>query len=222
MLEETKLMNLKKELTTYATLVESMVEQSINGLMLKNPDQLSDVIGLDEPRANNFEIEIDEKCVSIIAQHQPTGKALRTILMALHINSTLERIGDHAVTISESGLFLIERPPVKPLIDIPRMGDVVESMISDSITSFVNEDAELAQSVCERDSIVDGLRTQITRELITFMTSDPATIERALQLMKIASNLERIADLTTNICEDVIYMVKGQVIKHHKDDSKLS
>ena len=219
MLEETKLINLKKGLTEYATLVESMVDQSINGLMLKNAGQLSDVIGLDEPRANNFEIEIDEKCVSIIAQHQPTGKALRTILMALHINSTLERIGDHAVTISESGLFLIERPPVKPLIDIPRMGDVVKSMISDSITSFINEDADLAQKVCERDSIVDGLRTQILRELITFMTSDPTTIERALQLMKIASNLERIADLTTNICEDVIYMVKGKVIKHHKDDT---
>jgi phosphate transport system protein len=220
MLEETKLRNLKKELTEYATLVESMVDQSINGLLLKNPDQLSDVIGLDEPRANNFEIEIDERCVSIIAQHQPTGKALRTILMALHINSNLERIGDHAVTISESGLFLIAKPPVKPLIDIPCMGEVVKSMISDSITSFINEDAELAQNVCERDNIVDGLRTQIIRELITFMTSDPTTIERALQLMKIASNLERIADLTTNICEDVIYMVKGKVIKHHKDDMK--
>jgi phosphate transport system protein len=98
------------------------------------------------------------------------------------------------------------------------MADVVKSMISDSITSFINEDAELARSVCERDSIVDGLRTQIIRELITFMTSDPTTIERALQIMKIASNLERIADLTTNICEDVIYMVKGQVIKHHMNE----
>jgi phosphate transport system protein len=218
MLEEAKLKNLKKELTEYATLVEAMVDQSINGLILKNEEQLSDVIGLDEPRANTFEIEIDEKCVSIIAQHQPTGKALRTILMALHINNNLERIGDHAVTISESGLFLITRPPVKQLIDIPRMADVVKSMIADSITSFVNEDADLAQSVCERDSIVDGLRDQITRELVTFMTSDSTTIERSLQLMKIASNLERIADLSTNICEDVIYMVKGKVIKHHQDE----
>jgi phosphate transport system protein len=138
--------------------------------------------------------------------------------MILHINSTLERIGDHAVTIAESGLFLIERPPVKPLIDIPRMVDVVKTMISDSITSFINEDAGLARNVCERDNIVDGLRNQIMRELITFMTSDPSTIERALQIMKISSNLERIADLATNICEDVIYMVKGQVIKHHKDE----
>jgi phosphate transport system protein len=218
MLEETKLTNLKKTLMEFATLVESMVDHSINGLMLKKEDLLSDVIGLDESRANSYEIELDERCVTIIAQHQPTGKALRTILMILHINSTLERIGDHAVTISESGLFLIDQPLVKPLIDIPRMADVVKSMISDSINSFINEDADLAIKVCERDAIVDGLRTQIMRELITFMTSDPSTIERALQLMKISSNLERIADLTTNICEDVIYMVKGKVIKHHKDE----
>lgn len=98
--------------------------------------------------------------------------------------------------------------------------DVVKTMIADSITSFVNEDADLARMVCERDNVVDDLRTQIIRELITFMVADPTTIERALQIMKIASNLERIADLATNICEDVIYMVKGTVIKHHKDEKK--
>ncbi|MDT8273962.1 MAG: PhoU domain-containing protein, partial [Desulfomonilia bacterium] len=107
---------------------------------------------------------------------------------------------------------------VKPLIDIPRIAQIVVEMIDDSITSFINEDAKLAKGVCERDSIVDGLRNQILRELITFMTADPATIPRALHLMKISSNLERIADLTTNICEDVIYIVKGKVIKHHKED----
>ena len=104
MLEETKLTNLKKTLMEFATLVESMVDQSITGLKVKKEDQLADVIHLDEPRANTYEIELDERCVSIIAQHQPTGKALRTIIMILHINSTLERIGDHAVTIAESGL----------------------------------------------------------------------------------------------------------------------
>jgi len=108
-------------------------------------------------------------------------------------------------------------PAVKQLIDIPHMAEVVKTMIADSITSFINEDATLAKSVCERDDIVDGLRNQILRELVTYMTADPATIERSLQLMKISSNLERIADLATNICEDVIYMVKGKVIKHHKD-----
>jgi phosphate transport system protein len=221
MLEETKLTILKKTLMEFATLVESMVDLSITGLKLKKEDMLTDVIHLDEPKANAYEVELDEKCVSIIAQHQPTGKALRTIIMILHINNTLERIGDHAVTIAESGLFLIEQAPVKSFIDIPRMGDVVKAMIADSITSFINEDAELSRNVCERDSIVDGLRTQINRELITFMFQDPSTIERSLQIMKIASNLERVADLATNICEDVIYMVKGQVIKHHMNEKTV-
>ncbi|MGC9325270.1 MAG: phosphate signaling complex protein PhoU [Desulfomonilia bacterium] len=217
MLEETKLRNLKKMLMEFATLVEGMVNKSIRGLKEKNADILNEVVQVDEPKANDFEISLDEKCVSIIAQHQPAGKALRTILMILHINNTLERMGDHAVTVAESSLYLIQHPQVKPLIDTPRMAELVEAMIEDSITSFINEDPDLAKSVCERDSIVDGLRTQILRELITFMTSDPTTIERSLQLMKISSNLERIADLTTNICEDVIYMVKGKVIKHHKN-----
>jgi phosphate transport system protein len=217
MLEEAKLDRLKKELLQYATLVEGMIERSIHGLIDADAEILHRVIELDEPQANDFEIKLDEMCIATIAQHQPAGKALRSILMMYNINSTLERMGDHAVTICESGLFLIVQPAVKPLIDIPRMAEVVKGMIDDSISSFVNEDAVRARGVCERDSIVDGLRDQITRELITFMSSDPATIERSLHLMKISSNLERVADLCTNICEDVIYMVKGKVIKHHKN-----
>ena len=217
MLEEAKINRLKKELLEYATLVEGMIEKAVRGLLESDAGTLNSVINEDEPRANDFELMLDEMCIAAIAQHQPAGKPLRTIMMISNINSTLERIGDHAVTICESSLFLIERPAVKPLIDIPRMAEVVKGMIEDSITSFVNEDADLAKSVCERDSIVDGLRNQIARELITFMSSDPSTIERSLHLMKISSNLERVADLCTNICEDVIYMVKGKVIKHHKD-----
>jgi phosphate transport system protein len=217
MLEEVKLNRMKKEFLEYATVVEGMLEKSVAGLTKNDEAILRDVIVNDEPKVNEYEIRLDEKCIAVIAQHQPAGKALRTIFMMANINSNLERMGDHAVTICESGLFLVARPPVKQLIDIPRMGEVVKGMIGDSIKSFVDEDAVLAQNVCERDDIVDGLRDQILRELITFMSSDPTTIERALHLMKISSNLERVADLTTNICEDVIYMVKGKMIKHHKD-----
>ena len=217
MLEETKLMNLKKELVEFALLVEYMLDKAITGLKDKNADLLREVIEIDEPKANRFEVKLDEMCIVLIAQHQPAGKSLRTIFMASNIDNILERMGDHAVTICESSLYLIERPPVKPLIDIPRMATVVTDMISDSINSFLKEDPDRAHNVCERDNSVDGLRNQIFRELITYMSSDPSTIERALHLMKISSNLERIADLTTNICEDVIYMVKGKVIKHHLD-----
>ena len=216
MLEERKLIELRKELIDYASLVETMIEKSIKGLREKKSTILESVINEDEPRANDYEIAIDEMSVSTIAQHQPATKPLRTILMILNISTTIELMAHHAVTISESALFLISQSSVKPLLDIPRMAEVTISMLKNAIDSFVNENATLAIAVCERDSIVDALRTQIIRELISCMIADPLTIERALHLMKIASNMERIADLATNICEDVIYMVQGRVIKHHK------
>ncbi len=219
MLEE-KIVELKEQLIEYASLIEQMIEKSIRGLLRKEKEPLTEVMEEDEDRANDFEIELDELCTTLIAQYQPKAKDLRTILMVLKMNNDLERMGDHAVNICESDLFLIERPLVKPLIDIPRMAEVATKMLKDSIDSFVEENADLAKSVCERDSIVDGLRDQILRELITFMTSDPSTIDRSLHLMRVARNLERIADLSTNICEDVIFMVEGRVIKHHKEEEK--
>jgi phosphate transport system protein len=138
--------------------------------------------------------------------------------MVMKMGNDLERIGDHAVNIAESGLYLIERPQVKPFVDIPRMSEVTIKMLKDGIQAFINEDADLAKSVCERDSIVDELRIQILRELITFMVSDATTIERCLHLIRVSGNLERIADLSTNMCEEVIFMVKGRVIKHHFDE----
>ena len=217
MLEEKQMTHLKRILIENATLVEGMIAKSVKGLRDADAAVLHTVIEDDEPKANAYEIDIDELCVTTIARYQPNTKALRTILMVLNISSGLERMADHAVTIAESGLFLIEQPLVKPLLDIPRMGEITIGMLKDAITAFIDENPELALKVCERDSAVDGLRNQIARELITFMIADPSTIERALQLSKIASNLERIADLATNIGEDVIYMVKGTVIKHHKD-----
>jgi len=217
MLEEKQMTQLKRILIENAALVEGMIEKSVKGLRDSDAAILHTVIEQDEPKANDYEIAIDELCVTTIARYQPNTKALRTILMALNISSGLERMADHAVTIAESGLYLIEQPSVKPLIDIPRIGEIVIGMLKDAITAFIDENADLALKVCERDNTVDELRTQIARELVSFMIEDPKTIERALQLSKIASNLERIADLATNIGEDVIYMVKGTVIKHHKD-----
>ena len=138
--------------------------------------------------------------------------------MILRMNNDLERIGDHAVNISQSALVLIEQPLVKPFIDIPRMAEEVKHMINDAIVSFINKDSHLAKKVCERDSVVDSLRDQIIRELITYMISDPSTIQRSLHIMNVSKNLERIADLSTNICEDVIFLVDAKVIKHHHEE----
>jgi phosphate transport system protein len=217
MLEE-KISILKKKIVEFCLLVEKMIYESINGLLNKNSEVLKKVIYEEEVLANNFEIEIDELSIETIAQYQPKAKNLRTILMILKINNDLERMGDHAVNISESSLFLIERPMVKPLIDIPRMAEKTIEMVKESVNSFINENSSIARKICIEDEIIDNLRDQIARELITYMTSDPNTIERSLHLLRITQNLERISDLSTNICEDVIYMVEGKIIKHHFEE----
>lgn len=210
-----RITNIKKKLIEYATLVEDMIDKSLDGLLEREKELLVEVIEKDEIKSNKFELELDELCIACIAQFEPKARDLRTILMVMKINNDLERIADHAVNIAESGLFLIERPPVKPLMDIPRMAQIAVKMLKDSISSFINEDAELAYDVTIRDNDVDALRDQIVRELVTYMSSAPATIERSFQLMRISNNIERISDLSTNISEDIIFMVQGRVIKHH-------
>ncbi|MCM8820331.1 MAG: phosphate signaling complex protein PhoU [Candidatus Omnitrophica bacterium] len=209
---------LKESIVRYASFVAKMIEDSIAGLIEKDEALLQKVINKDEIEANNLEIELDETCIEIIAKYEPKAKNLRTTLMIMKINNDLERIGDEAVNIAESALFLIKRPSVKRLIDIPRMADISIGMLKDSITAFVNSDVGLAREICVRDNMVDDLRDQVIRELITYMTSDPSTIERALHLMRISRSLERVADLSTNFCEDIVFMVEGKVIKHHYDE----
>jgi phosphate transport system protein len=221
MLEE-KITDLKRELVGFATLVEHMIEKSTNGLVRRDTAQLESVERVDEPQANALNNRMDELCTSLIAQYQPLAKDLRVILMILKMNDVLERMGDHAVNIAQSSLFLLENPLVKPLIDIPEMARLAAQMVRDSITAFINEDGPLAKSVCERDSVIDRLRNKNYSELIEVMSANPPTIERSLNMLRISRNLERIADLSTNICEDVIFIIEGKIIKHHVLDSQDS
>jgi phosphate transport system protein len=215
---EQEITSLKKRLFEYAGLVENMIDKSIKGLLKKDKGLLDEVAEEDESRANDTEIELDDLCITLIAKYQPTAKDLRIIMMIAQMNNDLERMADLAVNIVESSLFLIERPPVKPLIDIPKMAEIAIKMLKDSIDSFTLEDPKLARSVCERDEIMDDLKDQVFRELITHMMSNPSVIERSMHLIRVSNSLERIADLSTNICEDVIFIVEGKVIKHHKDE----
>lgn len=219
MLEE-RLLPLKRELIEYATLAEGMVEKVIEGLLDKEKNLLLQVIEKDEPRTDRYELELDERCVWILAQFQPMAVDLRTILMMLEINRDLERIGDLSASMARSVLFLIERPQVKPYIDIPRMSGIVQDMIRESVNAFIENDSQLAREVFQRDKMVNDLRDQIIRELLTFMSSDPTTIQRSFHLISLALDLERIGDHATNICEDVVFMVEGEVIKHQYDKNR--
>ena len=197
-----------------ASIVEQMIEKSIESLVEREEELARKVIDEDEPKVNDLEIEIDEMCINLLALYQPRASDLRIVTMVMKINNDLERLGDHAVNIAERTLSLISRPTVKPLIDIPRMAAKAAEMLKDSLNAFTNADADLAADVRSRDEFVDALRDQITRELVTYMISETSTLDRALELILIARDLERIADLATNIAEDVIFMVKGKMVKH--------
>lgn len=213
-----RIVAIKRELVEYAGIIESMMRSAMQGLVKKDKTLLEAVINEYEPKVNSKELIIDDLCTSFIAQFEPRAKDLRTILMILKMNNDLERMGDHMVNITESALFLIERPLIDTVKEIPVMGEKVSTMLHDSIQAFINEDAELAKKVCEADDVVDNLHEKNLRDLITNMSKDQGTIERALHVLRISSNLERVADLSTNIGEDVLFMVQGRIIKHHRED----
>lgn len=211
---EGKITELKQQLLTMAGIVEEMIGNSIKALVTKEEALVARVLGPDEARVNELEVENEDAAINLIALHQPEASNLRTITMVVMINNCLERLADHAVNIAESAEYLIARPQVKPLNDIPKMADYATAMLRDALDSFIRGDAELARSVCARDNAVDDLNRSVKAELITYMVADTGTIERALKLMMISLNLERIADLATNIAEDVIYIASGEIIKH--------
>ena len=151
----------------------------------------------------------------MLALHQPVAADLRRLTTMMKINNDLERIGDHAVSISRKGLYLAKHPPIKPLVDLPRMADKAIEMLSDSLDAFINKNSELAVQVCKMDDVVDSIEPQIVRELMTYIMSDPNLIDRALRLIYIARHLERVADLATNVAEYAYYIATGEVLKHH-------
>ena len=213
-----KMVELKQRLIEYANLVEDMIEKSVRGLLEKSPTLFDEVINDQEPKANNFDLEIDELCTEIIAVFEPVARDLRTVLMIIKMNKDLERMADHAVNISESGQYLLKHPLLKSLDDLKIMAHTSTAMLKDSINSFVNQDVAAARAVCDRDNIVDDLGDKILKELTGYMRGENDGIKRSLHVMRIAHNLERVADLSTNICEEVIYIVEGKDIKHHKDE----
>jgi phosphate transport system protein len=211
-----ELEDLRKHLLEMAGLVELAVHESVQALTQRDQERAQQVL-VNEARINQLEIRIDELATRLLALQQPMARDLRFLTAAIKINNDLERIGDLAVNIVERALSLIAQPPVKPLIDMPRMAHLAESMVHNCLDSFVRGDAELARTVLVSDDAVDDLRDAICQELVEFMERDPATIGRSLDLILVARNLERVADHATNIAEDVLFLIQGIDVRHHSE-----
>ena len=211
---DVELSTLKDELVRMAGLAETAIGQAVKALVSRDAELARHVIASDDA-VNTLEIEIDERCLRTLALYQPEAKDLRFLAMVLKINNDLERMGDQAVNIAERTLELLKEPLLKPLIDIPRMAELTQRMVKDSLDAFIQQDVELGRSVCRRDDEVDRYDDQLFRELLTYMMEDPKAITRAVNLILVSRHLERIADHATNIAEDVIYLVQGKTIKHH-------
>lgn len=210
---DTELNDIRKKLLEMGGKVETMISNSIKALVDRDSELAERTITSDR-EVNHLEIEIDEKCLEVLARWQPTARDLRFLTLALKIVTDLERMGDQCVSIASRVKELNEEPPLKPYIDLPRLAEASGIMVKEALNAFVRGDVKLATKVCEDDQFIDNLNIQIQRELLTFMMEDHCTISRAIKLNYISKYLERIADHATNVAEMVIFMINGQDIRH--------
>jgi phosphate transport system protein len=210
---EKDLEELKERLLWMGSLAERAVHQAIHSVF-DSDEKLARAVLAEEPAINELQVEIDDRVVQLLALYQLMAMDLRFVLAVSRINNDLERIGDQAVNIAQSAQRIMRHPRVKPYVDLPRMSELAEEMVRDSLNALVRKDTELAQEILKRDDEVDSLRDQIFRELLTYMMGDSAVVFPAFELILVAKNLERIGDHATNIAEDVIYMVAGDDVRH--------
>ena len=209
-----ELETLKGRLLEMGGLAEERVRAAVQGLVLRDGSLFDKILIGDEP-LNQLHVEVDDRCFRLLALHQPMATDLRAIVAAVKINTDLERVGDLAVNIAEAGKRYITHRPVKQLIDIPKMGDLAQTMLRDALDAFVKHDTRLAQQVLNEDDRLDALKTQVFRDLLTHMLQDQSTVEPAIDLILVSRHLERIGDHATNVAEDVIFMVSALDVRHH-------
>jgi phosphate transport system protein len=209
-----ELEELKTRLLEMGGLAEDRVRTAVRALIDRDAALVDRVLAGDEP-INRLHIEIDNRCFKLLALHQPMAVDLRAIVSAVKINTDLERVGDLAINIAEAVVRYMRHPPVKPLIDIPLMAEIAQRMLRDALDAYVQRDVPKAHAVLAEDDRLDALKTQVFRELLTYMLQDPSTIEPALDLILVSRHLERIGDHATNVAEDVIFMVSAKDVRHH-------
>ena len=209
---------LKTRLLEMGGLAEDRLQLAVRALVDRDP-QLVERVLVSDAAINQLHIEIDHRCFTLLALHQPMAVDLRAIVAAVKINTDLERVGDLAINISEAVGRYLQHPPVKALIDIPRMAVLAQDMLRDALDAFVRRDVSLARAVLDSDDELDTLKTMVFRELLTHMLRDPATVEPSLDLILVSRHLERIGDHATNVAEDVIFMVSAKDVRHHQADT---
>ncbi len=215
---EEDLNSLKQQLLKMAAKAETMIHLSMQALVQRDLSLTAELPELEDD-VNQLQLDVDDRCFKLLALRQPMAHDLRFIIAAGKISSDLERIGDLTVNIHENTKVLLQFPELKPLIDIPKMADLSRQMVRDSLDAFVEEDAVKARNTVVRDDEVDSLKNQVFREVLTYMISDPQTIQVGMQLVLVSRHLERIADHATNIAEDVVYLVEAKDIRHHAEEA---
>ena len=212
-----QIQEIREKLVRMGGLAEAMISSALRMLIERDGRHFEDVTEREE-QVNSLQIEIDHMAVRVTALQQPVGSDVRFLFMAARITSELERIGDQAINICQSAEHLLKAPPLKPFVDIPIMAEIAQRMVRDSLDALVRKDVSVAERVLQEEDKVDAFRDQIFRELLTYMMADPATIPRALSLILISRNLERVGDHATNIAEEVIYWIQGRDIRHHHEE----
>jgi phosphate transport system protein len=210
---EAELKGLHVKILEMGGFVEKQIADAVTAMINRDDEQARLIIDRDN-LVNRMDVEVDDLCLRLLALHQPAARDLRLITTGLKITTDLERIGDMAVNMCERILELNREPQLKPFLDLPRMADVAQQMLRESLDSFVREDVDLALAVCREDDVIDDLNFQLFRELLSYMAEDPQTTGRAIRLLFIAKYLERIGDHATNIAEMVVFMVRGKSIRH--------
>ncbi len=211
-----QIQGLLEELVRMGRIAESMIQTAMRILIERN-ESLAEQIYVKEQEVNQLQIEIDDRAVKLTAMQQPVAADVRFLFVASRMATELERIADLAVNICQNAHYVLKSTPLRPLVDLPLMGEIAEKMVRDGIQSLVRKDVALANMVLEEERRVDDYRNQIFRVLLTYMMADPGTIERAIALILISRNLERVGDHATNIAEEVIYLVEGREVRHRKE-----
>ena len=204
---------LKTRLLEMGDLATSRIDRAMTGLVNSDSLILGAVIQGDEA-VNDFQIEIDDRCFKLLALRQPMATDLRLIMATTRITSDLERVGDLAVNIAEASARYIQHPPVKPLVDLPKMSGTALQMLRDALSAFVTGDVPLAADVLKRDDGLDDLKRQVFQDLLTYMLNNAEVVAPALDLVLISRHLERVGDHATNIAEDIIFLVEGRDVRH--------